>query len=94
MAGRKGRVKPARERLLTEFTFYASKCLKIRTKSAKVIPFQLNKAQLYLDSRIEDQRQRTGKVRIVVLKGSLLLFNDVWCPGEDSNFHDLAVTGT
>ena len=69
MAGRKGRVKPARERLLTEFTFYASKCLKIRTKSAKVIPFQLNKAQLYLDSRIEDQRQRTGKVRIVVLKG-------------------------
>ncbi|WP_066018236.1 hypothetical protein [Endozoicomonas atrinae] len=73
MAGRKGRValgkKPARERLLTEFTFYASKCLKIRTKSAKVILFQLNKAQLYLDSRIEDQRKRTGKVRIVVLKG-------------------------
>ncbi len=73
MAGRKGRVdlgkKPARERLLTEFTFYASKCLKIRTKNARVIPFQLNKAQLYLDSRIEDQRKRTGKVRIVVLKG-------------------------
>ncbi|WP_422446190.1 hypothetical protein [Endozoicomonas sp. ALB091] len=69
MAGRKRRVKPARERLLTEFQFYASKCLKIRTKSAKVIPFQLNKAQLYLDRRIEDQRQRTGKVRIVVLKG-------------------------
>ncbi len=73
MAGRKGRValgkKPARERLLTEFTFYARKCLKIRTKSAKVIPFRLNKAQRYLDSRIEDQRRRTGKVRIVVLKG-------------------------
>ncbi|WP_419833759.1 hypothetical protein [Endozoicomonas atrinae] len=73
MAGRTGRValgkKPARERLLTEFRFYASKCLKIRTKSAKVIPFWLNKAQRYLDSRIEDQRRRTGKVRIVVLKG-------------------------
>ncbi|WP_066018152.1 hypothetical protein [Endozoicomonas atrinae] len=73
MAGRKGRVapgkKPARERLLTEFTFYARKCLKIRTKSARVIRFQLNKAQRYLDSRIEDQRRRTGKVRIVVLKG-------------------------
>ena len=38
-------------------------------KDARVLPFQLNKAQLYLDSRIEDQKQRTGKVRIVVLKG-------------------------
>ncbi|WP_066017879.1 hypothetical protein [Endozoicomonas atrinae] len=73
MAGRKGSIapgkKPARERLLTEFTFYARKCLKIRTKSARVIPFRLNKAQRYLDSRIEDQRRRIGKVRIVVLKG-------------------------
>nr|MDT0253066.1 hypothetical protein [Endozoicomonas sp.] len=62
-------MKSVRERLLTEFQFYARRCLKIRTKSAKVIPFQLNKAQIYLDGRIEDQQQRTGKVRIVVLKG-------------------------
>jgi len=56
-------------KLLQDFAFYARHCLKIRTKNAKVLPLALNTAQHYLDDKINDQLQRTGKVRIVVLKG-------------------------
>jgi hypothetical protein len=34
-----------------------------------MIPFELNKAQLYLQSRVDDQLKRTGKVRLAILKG-------------------------
>lgn len=63
------REKEIRLRLRNDFTHYAEKCLKIRTKDAKVEPFHLNRAQLYLHSRLEEQRAKTGKVRALVLKG-------------------------
>ena len=56
-------------RLHNEFKYYARKCLKVRTKAAKVLPLNLNTAQRYLDDRINDQIKRTAKVRLVVLKG-------------------------
>lgn len=58
-----------RLRLRDDFEFYAKTCLKIRTKEGELRPLLLNKVQRELLKVIEDQYQRTGKVRVVVLKG-------------------------
>jgi hypothetical protein len=52
-----------------DFKHYAPKCLKIRAKDGKIVPFELNQAQEYLHSQLEAQLERTGKVRALVLKG-------------------------
>ena len=57
------------QRLKENFGLYSSRCLKIRGKDGKIVPFTLNHAQEYLHSRLEAQRERTGKVRALVLKG-------------------------
>lgn len=59
------------QRLKDEYPHYAEKCLRIRPKDPRAgnQPFVLNKAQRYLHERLEEQRQRTGKVRALVLKG-------------------------
>lgn len=56
-------------RLRDDFVRYATRCLHIRTKAGKVVPFQLNRAQLYLHDKLEAQLADTGKVRALVLKG-------------------------
>ena len=63
--------KRIRQRLKDDFIHYAAKCLKIRPKDPRggPQPFALNEAQIYLHGRFEAQRQRTGKVRALVLKG-------------------------
>lgn len=66
------RRKATRRRLLDDFEFYARKALKIRTKDAKVVPFVLNRAQRRFLNQVLDQWQRTGKVRIVILKARQL----------------------
>jgi hypothetical protein len=48
---------------------YATECLKIKAKIGEIIPLRFNRAQIYLHTRIEQQRQRTGKVRTILLKG-------------------------
>ena len=53
----------------TDFPHYASRCLKIRTKSGEIRPLILNRAQRYFHDRLEDQKRRTGKVRVLLLKG-------------------------
>lgn len=58
-----------RRRLRDDFPHYASRCLKIRTKSGAIEPFVMNEAQVYLHRRIEQQKADTGKVRALVLKG-------------------------
>jgi hypothetical protein len=63
------REKAIRARLRDDFTHYAPRCLKIRTKEAKIRPFVLNRAQAYLHERLEAQIAETGKVRALVLKG-------------------------
>ena len=57
-------------RILTQdFSEYAPRCLKIRGKDGTIIPFRMNRAQEYLNQRIEDQLRETGKVRVIGLKG-------------------------
>jgi hypothetical protein len=58
-----------RRRLRDEFTFYAPRCLFIRTKEGTVAPLRLNRAQTYIHRRLEAQRFSTGKVRALILKG-------------------------
>ena len=52
-----------------DFLHYAPRCLKIRTKDGSIVPFSLNKAQLYVHQQLEAQREATGKVRALILKG-------------------------
>jgi hypothetical protein len=63
------RERAVRLKLKTDFAHYATRCLRIRTKTGSVEPFTLNKAQIYLNARFDAQRERTGKVRALVLKG-------------------------
>ena len=58
-----------RQRLKSDFEFYARNCLKIRTKDAGLQSFYLNDAQKYIHSRLEQQIKDTGKVRAILLKG-------------------------
>lgn len=58
-----------RQRLKDDLTHYAAKCLKIKTKSGGLVPFELNEVQKHINARLEDQRQRTGKVRALICKG-------------------------
>lgn len=57
------------QKLKNSFEHYALRCLKIRSKSGDILPFQLNKAQLHVHSIVERQKIETGKVRALVLKG-------------------------
>jgi uncharacterized protein (DUF2147 family) len=58
-----------RKKLKSDFEFYASNCLFIRTKSDGIKPFTLNKAQRYIHERLEKQRREKGRVRAIILKG-------------------------
>jgi hypothetical protein len=55
-------------RLQGDFLYYAPRCLKIKAKDKRIVPLVLNRAQLYVHEQLEEQRQRTGKVRALVLK--------------------------
>lgn len=61
--------KQIRQRLKDDFPHYSSKCLKIRTKAGIIENFVMNKAQKYIFARWEAQKERTRKVRSIVLKG-------------------------
>jgi hypothetical protein len=58
-----------RQRLKDDFEHYASRCLRIRTKSGNVLPFRLNQAQRFIQGRLEEQIRKTGRVRAIILKG-------------------------
>lgn len=58
------------QRLKDDFPHYASRCLKIRPKEGVGLEnFKLNKAQLYIHQRVEQQKRETGKIRAIILKG-------------------------
>ncbi len=57
------------QKLRSDFVVFAERCLKIKTKSAKIQPFKLNRAQLYAHEQMQDQLSRTGKIRKAILKG-------------------------
>lgn len=56
-------------RLLGEFPYYSRHALRIRDKRGRVVPFELNSAQLMLHEKVEAQLSLTGKIRALVLKG-------------------------
>lgn len=58
-----------RQKLKDDFAHYAPRCLHVRTKTGSIVPFTPNRSQMYLHGRLEAQRERTGKVRALVLKG-------------------------
>lgn len=57
-----------KQRFLNDFPFYAEECLRIRTKSAEVVPFKLNRVQGIVHDRLEAQKAETGRVRALILK--------------------------
>src|SRR6185295_8691032 len=61
--------KEIRQRLKNDFQHYALKCLKIRSESGQIVPFELNKAQKYIHQRLEQQKEEHKVVRAVLLKG-------------------------
>lgn len=58
-----------RQKLKDDFVHFANKCLKIRSKEGQIQPFTLNRAQLFIHAKLEEQRKQSGKVRAVILKG-------------------------
>lgn len=57
------------QKLKDDFEHYALKCLQIRTKNGSVEPFILNKAQRYIHTILTNQKNKTGRVRAIILKG-------------------------
>lgn len=64
--------KQIRQKLKGDFVHYAEKCLKIRTKSGKILPFILNQGQKHIHEKIEKQKRETGRVRAIICKGRQL----------------------
>ena len=54
---------------MEDFPFYARNCLKIRTKDKGLQPFILNSAQEDIHNKIQEQIDKTGRVRVILLKG-------------------------
>lgn len=48
---------------------FGKELVSLADKSGTKVPFNLNQAQTYINERIEAQKEKTGKVRVVVLKG-------------------------
>lgn len=51
-----------------DFTYYAPKHLKIRTKEGQLKPFSLNQMQMKIDRTIEELKAQNKPVRIIILK--------------------------
>ena len=54
---------------IRDFKKFAPKFLSISTKSGLTTLFKFNRAQEYLHDRLEKQKEATGKVRAIILKG-------------------------
>lgn len=57
------------EKAKGSFPYYAHIGLVIKPKTGPEIPLQLNKAQLHVHKQLEEQKERTGMVRALVVKG-------------------------
>src|SRR5262245_2941783 len=56
----------------TSLEHFAKFALKIRPKMGPLVPFEFNPAQRKLHQIAEEQRRKTGRVRIIVLKARQL----------------------
>lgn len=52
-----------------DFRLYAGTCLKVKAKDGVLKPLIMNRAQLELHRRLEEQKAAIGKVRALILKG-------------------------
>ena len=59
-------------RLRSDLPYFAEHCLKLRPKAGSLAPFVFNPAQLELHRRIEEQKAKTGRVRVIILKARQL----------------------
>ena len=55
--------------ILKSLPLFAQNFLVIHDKSGATLPLKLNRAQQYIHERLEAQREATGKVRALILKG-------------------------
>ena len=74
----KGSADEILHKMRMDFSFYAARALRIRTKHAGMQPFLFNRAQRYLHQRVEEQLRRTGRVRILALKGRQQGISTYW----------------
>ena len=57
-------------KLKYDFEYYSPRCLQIIDKqSGQLVPFKLNKAQRYINRKLDEQIAKIGKVRAVIVKG-------------------------
>lgn len=57
------------EKMRNDFTFFAEKALKIRSRAGRPIIFRLNKAQKHIINIIEKQKMEQKQVRLIIVKG-------------------------
>lgn len=69
MAVSQNKIEEARRRFYYDFDFYSRHALRIRTKKGEIEPLVLNAVQKRFHEACEAQRKRTGRVRMVILKG-------------------------
>ena len=55
-------------RLIGDLPYFAEHCLKIRPKAGGMVPLELNRVQLEIHVRLEQQLRDTGRVRALILK--------------------------
>jgi hypothetical protein len=59
-------------RLRSDLPYFAERCLKLRPKTGSLAPFLFNPTQLELHRRIEEQKAKIGRVRVIILKARQL----------------------
>lgn len=55
-------------KLKTSFSYYAPRCLKVKTMDRGLVPFDFKFAQKYAYKEIVEQRRRIGKIRKIIVK--------------------------
>lgn len=56
------------ERLQNDYPYFAEKALKVKDKAGSMVAFRFNQPQDILHEKIEAQKKRTGRVRVIILK--------------------------
>lgn len=52
-----------------DLRYFSHQCLKIKTKDAKIVPFEFNQSQEYFHNKLEEILKTHGKIRVLVVKG-------------------------
>jgi len=68
MSGLDPRIIENLQKLKEDFILRCETLYKIRPKQGGSVPFKLNFAQTYLHNKLEQIKQKTGKIRVVILK--------------------------